>query len=129
MQSKSFPTCRSCWARSELRQANLNLLALDTHLKRFGPQLRNIGTLPVGELEGPQVAVADDGSVAEIARRQRRAHVRATVVQSVVGLADAKDSDSAVADGERLATALGNLAHLSDRDEFGHRFLASWGSS
>jgi hypothetical protein len=61
----------------------------------------------------------DDAFFVEIAGPERRAHVRAEVIDGEIAAVVKKDGDEAFADLERAALALGNFSFFG----YGHKFI------
>ncbi len=92
---------------------NANLEGVDTEPRVIGP-------VSVFDAKTPGVPrAADDSFFIEVAGAERRAHVRAEVIDGEVAAIVEKDGDEAFTDLERTALALGNVSFSG----YGHEFI------
>src|SRR5262249_29166737 len=102
------------------RHPDLDLALLDADLVTADLDARRVRPGPVAEAKAPGVPRAGDGAVLHVAAAQRRAHVRANVVDRVIPAAVQEHRDQLVADADGLALPLADLLDAADRLKIAH---------
>src|SRR5262249_35167958 len=101
----------------------LNLIPRDAHFERVGFDARIVAPRAVADPKAPSVPGARDDAVFQRAVGQRRAHMRAEIVDgAILSAAQIEHRHQLLTHGEGGARALGDLADLGDSDELGHRW-------
>jgi hypothetical protein len=100
------------------RDFNLDIVSLDPHLEGVDLDSRVVAPFAVVDAEPPGVPGTGDDSLLDVAAGQRRAHVRAEIVDGKERTSLVEYRHHPTVDSEGAAGTFGNVANLGDGREF-----------